>query len=100
MEPKLRCCATSTANDAPEGPGGACRGRRQARLGSSGRALPGFLAQLPGIPELHERFLVRRDAAGHRAPPLQFGVELGAEQYGDVEYPEPDKEDDDRCRLP
>src|SRR5450755_1063748 len=56
----------------------------------------GSLGQFPRIAQLDERFGVGRRSAGHRPAPFELGIELGAEQDGNVGDPQPHEEDDDR----
>src|SRR5919202_3843311 len=58
-------------------------------------APPPSIAELAGVPRLHERLLVRGVAGVDLSPALAFGVDLGPQQDRDVRDPQPHEEDDD-----
>ena len=64
-------------------------------LASQLRELFLFLPQLAVVPQFGERLLAGWMPGRHGAAALKLGVELGAEQDGDVGDPHPDQEDDD-----
>src|SRR5438270_7714272 len=76
--------------DAPSAGSQITYSRERARDAPSSGA-----SQLPRVPRLQEGLLVSRMAGLDLAPALDLGVELGAEEHGDVRDVEPHQEGDD-----